>query len=170
MTKIRVRGNGGSRFCPATGFTFGSFLTEKAATMKALITGVLGLLFLASTLNASAQDQLRTRDRIHQEDHLRLTDGKLYLLKNGQATEATQQVTLPNGTVVNPDGSYMLQNRQRFQLRNGECLDMNGNRYMNQRMFNRRVMMTNKQIERAQNQMMNRGRAGGSRQPGGRPN
>lgn len=102
------------------------------------------------------QDQIKKRDRIHQEDHLMLLDGTLYQMKQGTRTQVREQVKLNNGVTVNPDGSYQLQNQNKHQLRHGECLDMDGNRYLNQNRFNNRKMMTNRQIERVQTKTMNR--------------
>lgn len=131
--------------------------------MKKIIVMLVSL-FLVTGGVVLAQDQDRDRikkqDRIHQEDHLRLLDGKLYLYKQGIQSEVKEQMRLNNGTVVNTDGSYQLQNQERYQLRNGECLDMTGNRYLNQNRFNKRTMMTNKQIEQARTKAMNRNKQG----------
>lgn len=134
--------------------------------MKKYLVMLLSL-FLATSFTLLAQDQDRTQDRlqdrkqdrIHQEDHLRLLDGVLYQYKLGVQEKVQAQIRLKNGAMVNPDGSYQLQNQDRLQLRNGECMDMDGNRYMNQSRFNNRKMMTQKQINRAQasvNREMNR--------------
>jgi hypothetical protein len=82
------------------------------------------------------------------------------LVNQGVATPLREPYKLKNGTTVNPDGSYQLQNQQKFQLRNGECLDLNGNRYLNQNRFNQRKMMTNKQIERVRTQRMSKNKPG----------
>jgi len=127
--------------------------------MKKMFFMLVSLLIVTGTA-VMAQDQTRKQDRIHQEDHLRLQDGSCYLVKEGVQTKLQTQLKLNNGTLVNPDGSYQLQNQQRYQLRDGECLDMDGNRYMNQNKFNKRVMMTNKQIERVRTKAMNKNRPG----------
>ncbi|MBK8088499.1 MAG: hypothetical protein IPK31_11405 [Chitinophagaceae bacterium] len=104
------------------------------------------------------KDKLQKRDRIHQEDHLMLKDGKLYQVKQGVQSQVQAQVTLQNGTVCNPDGTYQLKDRNQLRLRDGECLDMEGNRYMNQNRFNNRKTMSQGQIQRSQNRTMNRTR------------
>jgi hypothetical protein len=48
---------------------------------------------------------------------------------------------LQNGAVVNPDGSYQLQNKKQKRLKNGECLDLYGNRYKNQQEFNQQMQI-----------------------------
>jgi hypothetical protein len=94
----------------------------------------------------TAQDKIQIKDRIHQEDHLVLQDGSCLLVNAGVSTKLTTPFKLNNSTIVNPDGSYFLQDQQKLQLRDGECLDMNGARYLSLDKFNKRVAMTNKQI------------------------
>lgn len=134
----------------------------KMCFMKKFLFMFTSLLFVVVAVNA--QDTLRDRDqtkkqapirdRIHQEDHLMLLDGKLYLVDDGDRTLVQNQLKLRNGGVANPDGSYQLQNQERMQLRNGECLDMDGNRYQNQQRFNQRHMMTQREIQRSQDKVM----------------
>lgn len=143
--------------------------------MKRLIIMLVSLFLVAGTVvNAQDQDkdQIRKQDRIHQEDHLMLKDGSCLLVKQGVPTKIQTQLKLNNGIVVNPDGSYQLQNQQKYQLRDGECLDMNGNRYLNQNRFNNRQMMTIRQIERSRTNTMNKnkpGNQGGVRRGGNNP-
>ena len=132
--------------------------------MKKTLLVLISSFMITGTMIAQDQAQdrdqtkIQQRDRIHQEDHLRLLDGKLYQYKQGVQSEVKEQVRLNNGMVINPDGSYQLKNQDRLQLRNGECLDMEGNRYLNQNNFNKRRMMTNKQIERMRSKPMNNNR------------
>lgn len=121
---------------------------------------MLASLFLMTGTVVIAQDQIKKQDRIHQEDHLMLQDGSMYQVKLGVQTKLQTQLKLNNGTLVNPDGSYQLQNQQKYQLRDGECLDMSGNRYLNQNKFNKRSMMTNKQVERVRTNAANQNRPG----------
>lgn len=110
--------------------------------------------------------QTQLRDRIHQEEHLMFMDGKLYRWQNGNRAEVQSQVQLRNGGVANPDGTYQLQNRERMQLRNGECLDLDGNRYQNQNRFNQRRMMTQQQIQQSQKKIMQKQQKKMNRQTG----
>lgn len=144
--------------------------------MKKIVI-LLALIFVA-TLVTNAQDTIRQRDqtktkiqkrdRIHQEEHLQFMDGKLYRYQNGVRSQVQSQVQLKNGGSINPDGSYQLKNQERMQLRNGECLDMEGNRYQNQNMFNHRHMMMQKGMQQNRNMNMqkkqiNQNRGGGRR-------
>lgn len=92
---------------------------------------------------------IQKRDRIHQQDHYLYLDGKMYRVQNGVRTEMKEKMQLQNG-VIHPDGSYQLQNSDKMQLRNGECLDPMGNRYASLQQFNRNKVMTQQQINRSQ--------------------
>ncbi|HJS56396.1 MAG TPA: DUF6799 domain-containing protein [Chitinophagaceae bacterium] len=136
--------------------------------MKKLFYMFLSFFLVTSILTTvKAQDKIQQQDRIHQEDHLRLQDGSCLSVKDGVPTKLQKQLKLNNGTVVNPDGSYQLQNQERYQLRDGECLDMNGNRYLNQKKFNKRAMMSNKKIERVHRQSLNTNKPGNTGNKGG---
>lgn len=142
---------------------------QKYLAMKKLFLFAFSVLFTGMAINAQDQDPDRTRkqDRIHQEDHLQLMDGKLYRYQQGISNEVKEQIRLQNGIVVYPDGSYQLQNQDRYQLRKGECLAMDGSRYRNQKQFNRRNMMTERQIERIRNKNIDRNRMGNPGNQGG---
>ena len=116
--------------------------------MKKLLVIVCTFLMFTGMLQAQdktrekeeAKSSVKKQDRAHMEDHFMFQAGKLYQMKKGMKTEVKTAVTLKNGLIVNPDGSYMMKSEERKQLKNGECLDMAGNHYLNQTMFNKRQM------------------------------
>jgi len=115
--------------------------------MKMKICILIFLLFSVGSISkAQQQDQVQKQDRIHQEEHFRFYDGKLYQYKLGVQSQLMEHVRLKNGTVINADGSYQLQNQERYQLRSGECMDMEGLRYRNHNQFNKGRSIPNKQI------------------------
>ncbi|HJW18467.1 MAG TPA: DUF6799 domain-containing protein, partial [Flavisolibacter sp.] len=118
-----------------------------------------------SSLPRNTQLQLQRRDRIHQEEHLTLIDGKLYKMLNGVRTQVENQVQLRNGGVINPDGSYLLKNGSQLQLHNGECLDMEGNLYLNQRNFGKGQKMSQRQIRHNENMNIQRNRMNQNQRP-----
>lgn len=130
--------------------------------MKNLIAVIISFIMIAGTVQAQdtvrkrdqTQSGVQKRDRIHQEEHLHLQDGKLYQIRKGVRSEVKSQIKLKNGTVVNPDGSYMLKNQERLRMSNGECMDMSGNIYKNQNMFNKRQMMNRTEMQK--HRQMNR--------------
>lgn len=86
-------------------------------------------------LKAQQQDQVQNQDRTRQEVHYRYYDGQLFQYQNGVQSRVMDQQRLNNGIILNPDGSYQLQNQEKYQLRQGECLDKNGLVYKNENRF-----------------------------------
>jgi hypothetical protein len=64
---------------------------------------------------------------------------------------------LSDGTVVNPNGTYV-KNRVRQRLQDGECLDMNGNKYANEYQYRNQVKKENQGLTQAQMQERNQNR------------
>lgn len=76
------------------------------------------------------------------DEHLIMKDSKMYHSLNGKEMMMENQITLHNSTVMNSDGSYQLQNGKKRQLRNGQCMDMNGKKYRSHQMFQKSMMRT----------------------------
>ena len=87
-----------------------------------------------------------------------MQNGQVFRIQNQERNQLREQMTLPNGTVVNPDGTVQSRDRKQFQLRDGECLDMEGRRYATQERF--REKMEQRHMERL-NKMDRMNRAGG---------
>lgn len=79
--------------------------------------------------------------RVHKVEHLVFLNGKLYRTQMGQISEVTQEIRTENGLSVKPNGVYQVQSGKRHFLRDGECLDMVGNRYANLTDFNNNKVM-----------------------------
>lgn len=124
--------------------------------MKALL--LLSIGFFLAAPPARAQDtviygkhiKLRTGSRIYTVEHLTLQDGKLYHNKARQQALVDTILFLPNGVEVHPDGVYKAKNGHIYTLRDGEYLDMEGERYSSLYNFNAGRKMTQKQLDRAQ--------------------
>lgn len=137
--------------------------------MKKLIT-IICFICLAGGV-AEAQDTTKTqamgmggmkmRDRVHKEDHVMMMNGKLYQMKEGIRTEVSSPIKLNDGTMLNTDGTYE-RDGVKHKLSEGECLDMNGYRYKNKTMFNKRRMMMD-------DGMQNRPKNKTPKQPGNSP-
>ena len=134
-------------------------------TMKQFVVLITALFLLTNVSNAQdtipknvqPKTPMQKRDRIHQEDHLMFIDGKLFRIESGAKTEVTGKVKLRDGSVVNPDGSYQLKTNERFQLHEGECLDLDGHLYQSQGMFNQRQRMSQQQMDSCRHRGMHRG-------------
>lgn len=112
-------------------------------------------LFGAAGYMATAQDQQRDRLRIH--DHLMVRDGKMLQVRDGQEAAVTSPLILNNGATVNPDGTVRMRNGKQLRLRDGECLDMDGNRYASQERMQRRFERQDKIQQRQEARNTNRG-------------
>ena len=122
----------------------------------------LGLFLLLSTTTIVAQDLERDRDQLHTEEKLRLRDrlviknGEVLRIQNQQQIKLENQLTLENGTIVYPDGSIQKINRNRIQLRDGECLSMSGKKYKNEERFMNRVRSKERQMDRREEHRVQR--------------
>lgn len=108
---------------------------------------VLCALFMLGVANAQdtppqqEKDKIQVTNRVHEVDHLLFVTGRVYKSQRGQLTAIESQVRLENGLMVNPDGTYQLENQKHRHLREGECLDMGGNRYLTLTDFNENRMV-----------------------------
>lgn len=92
----------------------------------------------------NAQIQERTQNRYH----IINIDGQLYQIRNQSQNQLKKPYKLSNRVVVNPDGTYNNRDGQQVHLRDGECLNMNGqmfkNSYMHRKMVAKKNMEGNK--------------------------
>lgn len=124
--------------------------------MKALLLFVIA--FILSAPLVQAQDtvihgrkiHLRTGARLYSVEHLTLQNGKLYHNSYRREVVVDSILTLPNGVEVHPDGNYRATNGLIYTLRDGEYLDMEGNRYSSLFNFNAGKKMTQKELDVAQ--------------------
>ena len=71
------------------------------------------------------------------------------ITKDQDQIRLREQIRLNNGTLLNPDGSYQLQNGKNYQLRSGECLGPEGKVYKNQERFRQKMQLKEKQLNKA---------------------
>lgn len=125
--------------------------------MKTLL--LLGFLTLLTLGRVWAQDttihgrdiRLHHADPIYTAKYLAFYEGKLYYHFSGKGESIVDTTYyLPNGTEVHPDGMYRGKDGLVYSLRNGEYLDMEGNRYTSIFNFNTGKKMTRRELERAE--------------------
>ncbi len=115
---------------------------------------LLAYLLLGFTITSFAQDQekkkdqTKTQDRIKLHEHLLYKDGNLYQVKDQKQTKVQAQIKLKNGTTIEPDGMVKKKNGDRLQLKNGECMDMNGGHYKTEAKFMERVRASEKEMHK----------------------
>lgn len=105
--------------------------------MKKLVIVLISFIIMAGT--GYAQDQVKNQNNEKNHNHFIFKEGKMMQIMEGEQTMLQTQLRLENGTIVNTDGSYNYKNKKMKQLREGECLDMEGIRYRNQEHFENRM-------------------------------
>lgn len=88
------------------------------------------------------QVQERNQNRIH----YMLMDGEMLQIRNQFQEKLQTSMKLKNGTVVNPNGTYQIKNREQKQLKDGQCLNMDGKLFQNQLQHRKTLIQANKKI------------------------
>lgn len=110
--------------------------------MKKILLAAMSIVLLTTACIAQVQqgDNKNQQSAIVKDEHLLMKDGKMFHNMNGKEMMMQNQMTMQNGTVMNTDGSYQPKTGKQHQLRNGQCMDMNGNKYRSHQMFQKRMM------------------------------
>jgi hypothetical protein len=96
--------------------------------MKKLM--ILAFAFVCTAGAVSAQDS--TGQKMHKmgdhkmKDCVMMKDGKVMVMKNGQKSELTEDMTLSNGTTVTKDGTVKTSDGKTMMLKDGEWVGMDG--------------------------------------------
>ncbi len=107
--------------------------------MKKLIL-LITVLFI-STGALVAQD-----NTIVDQDYCIMQDGAVVKYTKGMPATITDAVTLKDGSVVQPDGSYVCSKNKNFQLKEGECLGMSGKKYASEEKLYQKLQHEKKKI------------------------
>jgi hypothetical protein len=59
-------------------------------------------------------------------DHIEMSQGTVKVYRDGTASVLTSKLTLPDGTGINPDGSYTRSSGRRARLADGQMLTLDG--------------------------------------------
>ena len=70
--------------------------------------------------------------------------------ETGMGMKLQNEMTLQNGTIIRPDGSYQLQNGTRLHLQNGEIMDTDGIKYKSEKKFLKKT--NRKKVEKRKTQ------------------
>lgn len=105
--------------------------------MKKLLFVSMSLIMLTGSILAQSQqaEQKIQQNVVGKNDHFLMEDGKMLHMIDGKGMQMQNNMTLKNGTMINPDGSYHLKNGKQLRLRDGQCMDMNGSKYRSERML-----------------------------------
>ena len=105
--------------------------------MKKLVLLVVALFLSTGAL--LAQD-------IVDQDYCIMQDGEVVQYTKGKPAVITAAVTLKDGSVVQPDGSYVCSKNKPFQLKEGECLGMSGKKYASEEKLYQKVQAEKKKL------------------------
>jgi hypothetical protein len=108
--------------------------------MKKLLTATIMLLAVSFL---QAQEQTQDQDR----------NKEVFWVKDQKRTRLQKELRLKDGTVVQPDGAFRDKKGDRLRLREGECLDMDGNWFANHEKMMERMRNRDKEMERKQPKM-----------------
>ena len=110
--------------------------------MKKLLFVLTSTIILIGTTAAQSQreEQKTRQDAVIKNEHLLMKDGKMLQIIDGKEMQMQNHMTLKNGTMIHPDGSYQLKNGKQGHLHNGHCMDMSGKKYRSQHMLQKRMM------------------------------
>jgi hypothetical protein len=77
--------------------------------------------------NSTNQTNTTTpQQNVKSHDGVIMKDGKLLMMKNGQTTQLTTDLTLDNGTVVKSDGTVQAKDGTTTTLKEGDYVAMDG--------------------------------------------
>jgi len=88
------------------------------------------------------------KNKIEDANYCILLDGKVFAQVDGKIIQLEEPKELNNGTIVNPDGSYMLSNKSEAQLKDGQCIGFSGKLYESQEKLNQSLLKQYKKLKR----------------------
>jgi hypothetical protein len=121
--------------------------------MKKLLTAAIMLLavsFLHAQDKTQDQDRIKLQDKKQIHQYLHLENKEVFLMKDMKRTKLQKELRLKDGTVVQPDGAFRNKKGDRLRLREGECLDMEGNWFANHEKMMERMRNREKEMEKFQ--------------------
>jgi len=90
----------------------------------------------------TAQDQYSNQEQL--QGHIMIVNGDVLLIQDNHPMRLQSGITLSDGTIVNPDGTYQTKDFKKFRLHDGECLDNDGIKYRNECQYRNKVIQENK--------------------------
>lgn len=91
--------------------------------------------------SAQFRQQMQLRNQAMNQLHYAYMDGKVYSIQNQEENQLKKQLNLANGGVLNPDGTLQLRAQQQMRLRDGECVDPEGNLYNTREQFRQHAQL-----------------------------
>jgi ribosomal protein L14 len=82
--------------------------------------------FFALNLSAQQVEKMKSHKHSTTKDCVMMDNGKMMMMKHGQTMDFTKEMTLKNGTLVMTDGTIKRKNGTSVQLKDGDCIMMDG--------------------------------------------
>jgi hypothetical protein len=110
---------------------------EKTMKKTLLISMVLTMLTGIIMAQTGQVEQKMQQNVIEDKGYLLMENGKVLLImdETGMGIKMENNMTLKNGAIIKPDGSYQLKSGMQLQLQNGQVVDANGAAYKSERKF-----------------------------------
>lgn len=83
------------------------------------------------------------RERNENRTQFVAMDGQVYQVRNQEQNRLQNEMALGNGTRINPDGTYRTRDQKQLRLQDGECLNLDGQKYQNILQHRKMVMQKN---------------------------
>jgi hypothetical protein len=91
------------------------------------------LVAVIGTTTVLAQDTSAAKHKMHDMGHMKMKkdcvmmkEGKMLVMKEGKTMAMDQEMTLTNGSTVSTDGTLKMQDGTTKQLKDGDCVYMDG--------------------------------------------
>jgi hypothetical protein len=127
--------------------------------MKKTLLIAMVLTMLTGTIMAQTGqvEQKMQQNVIEDRGYLLMENGRVLLImdETGMGIKMENDMTLKNGTIIKPDGSYQLQSGIQLQLQNGQVMDANGAAYKSERKFLKKTHRKKVEKPKAQNMHSN---------------
>lgn len=88
-----------------------------------------------------SQEQMTERNK--NRTHFIAMDGHVYRVRNQEQQKVQHQMILNNGMKINPDGTYQMRDQRQLRLKDGECLNLDGQKFQNIMQQRKMVMHKN---------------------------
>lgn len=88
-----------------------------------------------------SQEQMRERNE--NRTQFVAMDGQIFQVRNQEQNRLQNEMALGNGTRINPDGTYQTRDQKQLRLKDGECLNLEGQKYQNILQHRKMVMQKN---------------------------
>ncbi len=110
---------------------------KKAFLTSMLLTMLTGTIMAQTGQVEQKMQQKMQQNVIEDKGYLLMENGKVLLImdETGMGIKMENDMTLKNGTIIKPDGSYQLQNGIKLQLQNEQVMDANGAAYKSEKKF-----------------------------------